>query len=531
MQKIWIFSLFLWSFEAMLGQKVLCIVENNKIVGSTKIKNDTTTKNQLYKYVEKYRQKGFVVASIDSTFEQNDSFFAVFCRGTKYYFDTIQNIENKQIIVKFKNKPANLTKLSDYFEKQIADLNNRGYPYSQLSIWDISFESNKVNVNYKVDLNNFIVYDSVYFSPKVRISEKFLANYLNCQKKKAYNHQNIKTIDKKIDYINCLQLQNPTQIEFHTNSADVYLYIINKKVSSFSGVLALELKDKKIQLLGQADIRLINTFRRSDEISLQWNKISPQSQFVNLNIDIPYIFGTKMGFSDNFSFKQADTTLFVVNNAFYLNYFIVAYSRISFLYEFRQTVSFDTIVWGNSLKQNFFGISLFNTTLNDLYCPTNGWDYKVNLSLNPDNQPQTAFMFYGYVNFYRQFIHKLILKLSTTNLYYQSNETQKNELYNIGGANLLRGFEQDAFLCSAYNVNTLEMRWLYAKYSFIALFFDFAFFKEYEKVTKYAHSLGLSFQINTKQTIFGLSIALGSIEKQKFDIRQTKIHLKISNFL
>ena len=53
----------------------------------------------------------------------------------------------------------------------------------------------------------------------------------------------------------------------------------------------------------------------------------------------------------------------------------------------------------------------------------------------------------------------------------------------------------------------------------------------YEKKTKYANSFGLSFQVNTKQTIFGLTIALGSIDKQKFDFRQTKIHLKISNFL
>lgn len=530
MLRILIILLFISGFKAG-AQSVVSVVENQKIVRTIKVKKNDSIDQLLYSFVEKYRRKGFLLSSIDSIFKQNDTLWVVFFRGNNYFFGEIRNSKTNEIKTFFKNKTANLNRLDEYFEKKISLLNNSGYPFAKLSISNIEITAKYLNVDYFIDTNNYVVYDSLYFNPKVRISQKFLQNFLYCQHKKGYNQQNIEMIDKRIQYINCLQIQYPSQLEFHKNSVDLYLYIINKKASSFSGALALELKDKKIQLLGQADIRLINSFRTSDEISLHWNKISSNSQMISSYIDIPYIFGTKIGFANKFDFRQLDTSLFTVANSFYFNYFVIAFSRISFLYQFKQNVSFDTLVWGKSLKQNLFGLSMYNTTVNDLYCPTKGIDYKINISIAPNQKEKKVFLLDIFANYYFQLGKRLIFKASTTNLYYKSDEIQKNEFYSIGGANLLRGFEQNAFMCSSYSVNTTELRWIFAKYSFIGFFGDFAFFKEYEKNTKLAKSIGLTFQINTKQTIFSVSIALGSVDKQKMDLRQTKIHFKISNFL
>ncbi len=130
-----------------------------------------------------------------------------------------------------------------------------------------------------------------------------------------------------------------------------------------------------------------------------------------------------------------------------------------------------------------------------MYCPTKGFDYKVNLSINPNDKQKTAFLFDAFANYYHQFTKRFVLKVSSTNLFYQSKDLQKNELYSIGGANLLRGFEQNAFLCSAYSINTLEIRWLFAKYSFIGAFYDSSIFREYRTKTKYANSVGFAFQL------------------------------------
>jgi hypothetical protein len=53
-------------------------MENNKIIYSKNVKKGLSHTASLYSFVEKNRQNGFIVASIDSTLQRNDTLFAFF---------------------------------------------------------------------------------------------------------------------------------------------------------------------------------------------------------------------------------------------------------------------------------------------------------------------------------------------------------------------------------------------------------------------------------------------------------------------
>src|SRR4029077_11988085 len=101
---------------------------------------------------------------------------------------------------------------------------------------------------------------------------------------------------------------------------------------------------------------------------------------------------------------------------------------------------------------------------------------------------------------------------------FQSPNIFRNELYQIGGYKVLRGFDEESILASAYAVGTLEYRYLIAQNSFLFAFTDLGWAKNnvpgYQIDNSYlGFGLGLAFE--TKAGIFNISYALGKQNDQE----------------
>ncbi len=105
----------------------------------------------------------------------------------------------------------------------------------------------------------------------------------------------------------------------------------------------------------------------------------------------------------------------------------------------------------------------------------------------------------------------------------------RNELYRLGGFELVRGFDEDIFFASAYANGILEMRLLTGERSFFSVFGEYSALNLAEAsgtaVLAYPAALGAGLQIETRGGVFGLSMAIGKLGKAAFDFRSPKIHL------
>jgi hemolysin activation/secretion protein len=125
------------------------------------------------------------------------------------------------------------------------------------------------------------------------------------------------------------------------------------------------------------------------------------------------------------------------------------------------------------------------------------------------------------------------LKLGVNGAIFQSPNTFRNEVYQIGGYKLLRGFDEESILAAQYAVGTLEYRYLIAQNSFLFAFMDGGWAKN--EIPGYAlnnaylgFGLGLAFE--TKAGIFNISYAVGKRNDQELNFKQAKIHLGYVNF-
>ncbi|HZG24308.1 MAG TPA: BamA/TamA family outer membrane protein, partial [Chitinophagaceae bacterium] len=111
---------------------------------------------------------------------------------------------------------------------------------------------------------------------------------------------------------------------------------------------------------------------------------------------------------------------------------------------------------------------------------------------------------------------------------FQSPSIFRNELFQIGGYKLLRGFDEESIYASRYLAATFEYRYLVGLNSFLFTFVDAGWAANTSSSIRTSNGFlgaGLGLAFETKAGIFNISYAAGKRNDTNFNLRQSKIHL------
>jgi hypothetical protein len=118
---------------------------------------------------------------------------------------------------------------------------------------------------------------------------------------------------------------------------------------------------------------------------------------------------------------------------------------------------------------------------------------------------------------------------------FQSGNIFRNELFQLGGYKLLRGFDEESQYLSQFAIATVEYRLLYitGQNSFFYVLADGGWGRNSSlnskiNYTYFGAGLGLAFE--TKAGIINLSWAVGKRNDTQFNLRQSKIHAGFVNY-
>lgn len=118
-----------------------------------------------------------------------------------------------------------------------------------------------------------------------------------------------------------------------------------------------------------------------------------------------------------------------------------------------------------------------------------------------------------------------VLKTAVNAGMYQSPNFFRNELFQVGGYRLLRGFDEESIFANQYAVGTIEYRYLAGLNSNFFIFTDLGWSNN--PVIKQHNTYlggGVGLSIETRGGIFNISYAVGKRNDLPFDIKQSKIH-------
>lgn len=542
---IFFFGTLNFAFSQKYSLKIVC-AENENLSYKKKFKDSLSVISELEFILKKYQNKGYFSASFDSLKSENKQINAYFSLGEKYLlseinFSNLDDYEQKEIGIKpqkLKNNAYNHSKIEKIYAKIIQHYENSGYPFVQVLVDSTIFYENQISVFSRIEKGDFFRVDSIILVGNSQISRKYIQKKIEIKQNDFYNEQKIREIDQKIENIDFLQISQPSQVEFHWQSADLYIYLKKRKANRFSGVAGFLPKQNSNQVLltGELDLELHNSLKKGELMRLKWQRLKVASQKIDLELNYPYILGTDFGLTEKFWLAKEDSTYIQVNNVLGVQYFLSG----NFFVE-ANINSFLSVVIAENLPEN----SNFQNIRTNLYGTGFGFqniDYKHNprsgLQISAytalgnkqvsDSLKSLQIEILANLEYFIPLKNKLVFRHKILGATKQNEQgLYENELYKIGGMQTIRGFDDESIYASVFAINAFEIRYLFERKSNVFLFYEIGYYQKKvvgNFVKDIPQSFGAGVNFSTQAGIFSLSYALGKQFDNPFLINSAKIH-------
>jgi outer membrane protein assembly factor BamA len=533
--------------------------------------------------------KGYVTASIDSIQYAIDSAYITIYTGVPYKWVQLNTAKVPTDILDkagwhsklFEAKPLDFAVVQSLQEKIVSYLENNGYPFAKVYFDSIRLNEEKVYAQLRVENGNAYKLDSIRNKGSARISNAFLQKYLNLPKGSVYSQQKITIAKKKIKELTYAEEEKAAEISFLPTGSSIDFFLKQKKSSQVNILIGfLPRQDitnpaaTKLLVTGEANILLKNSFGSGETIGLNWQQIQQKSPRLNILYNHPYVFNSPMGVDFSFDMFKKDSSFLNVNFQLGAQYSLSAsQSAKVFIQRFQTIVSQEGIdtfaLLATRRLPNVADVSSFNIGVDYEY---NNTDYRLNprrgnelrlitsigtkkitknntiTGLKDPNDPTFNFgSLYDTIklNTYQFRVRLAVAKYlplknkrSTVKTalnagMFQSGNIFRNEMFQIGGYKLLRGFDEESQYLSAFAIATTEFRYLVGQNSYFYALADGGWGRDATTTAKknytyFGTGLGLLFE--TKAGIFNLAWAVGKRNDTNFNLRQSKIHFGFVNY-
>ncbi|WP_290795127.1 ShlB/FhaC/HecB family hemolysin secretion/activation protein [Flavihumibacter sp. UBA7668] len=480
------------------------------------------------------------------------------------------------------NNPAGAffsTRQLEKIQQQILEyLYNHGHPFASIQLDSLAVQPSdqtSSTINGKLTITKGLNYtlDSIQVNGKASISENFLHRYLDLPKGMPFQKTAFNTVSIRLRELPYLQENKPWALRFGGNGAILDLFLEPKKSSQINVLLGLlpttnSTGENKFQVTGEANLNLKNALGNGETIGVNWQQLQVQSPRLNLMFQQPYLFGSAFGISTQFDLFKKDSSFLNINAQLGIQYAVSARQTGKvFLQLFRTNlVNVDTNrIKASKRLPNDIDMSIVNLGVDyELYTtnyrrnPRKGWELYGSVTAGTRTVKRNNAVLdikdptFNYASLYDtidlksyQFKIKARLakflpigKQATIQLlanggWVQSPSLFRNELFQIGGYKLMRGFDEESIFASRYLVNTVEYRYLVGINSYFFGFADYGFTSSKSSIGQSRNSLfgaGLGIAFETAAGFFNLSLAAGKRDDNPFNLRQTKIHLGYVNY-
>lgn len=546
-----------------------------------------TCAEYLNKLPDQLQSKGYVTASIDSLQYDSASARMVLFLGHLYRWAVLDAAPVESSLLDavgwrgkmFGGRPINFTEVQEWQERLLAHLENNGYPFAKVYLDSLQLEDDKVSALLKVNKGPLYKIDSLRIYGNAKISKDYLKRYLEIPDGMLYNKEKLLRINKKLRELTYVEEEKPADLSLLGTGSVLNLYLKQKKSSQVNIIVGFlpnnnQLASKKLLITGEGNLYLKNALGAGETIGLNFQALQVQSQRLNLLYQHPYLFRSPLGLDFLFDIFRKDSSFVNVNLQLGAQYTLNQNQSAKLFIQKSQSILNQGAVNPALIIQtrrlpDVADVNAFNVGVDYEY---NNTDYRLNprkgnemriitsagtkklrknneiADLKDPNDPGFDFnSLYDTVklNTY-QFRARVVLarylplgtqrstvKLAINGGIFQSGNIFRNELFQIGGYKLLRGFDEESQYLSQFAIATAEYRYLVGQNSFFYVLADGGWGQDNGQgkklnYTYFGTGLGMAFE--TKAGIFNLAWAVGKRNDTEFNLRQSKIHFGFVNY-
>ncbi|MEO6733274.1 MAG: BamA/TamA family outer membrane protein [Ferruginibacter sp.] len=551
-----------------------------------KLQTSFALEAQCREYVNKLtallNMKGYPVSSVDSV--HYDSTFAIvqLYLGSQHSIVQLHtdSIEKKVLDISgfnetnFINKPLNIAQLEAVKERILNYYEKNGYPFATVFLDSIQLTDGAMSASLKVNKGPVYHIDSIRVRGKIKISNSFLQHYLGIPNGSVYNKDKLDNVSKRLLELPYLQEQQPSELMMLGTGSILDVYLLPKKSSQVNflvGFLPANNETNKLQLTGDVNLNLRNALGTGETILVNWQQLQIKSPRINLGYQQPYIFKSAFGLDFAFDLFKKDSTFLQLNAQLGIQYLLSANQSGKIFFQNQSSFLLGSGVDTNLVKATRrlppnvdvkavnIGLDYELNTTNYRFNPKSGNEIRLIGSvgvktINRNNEilrlKDPSFNFSSLYDSIKLRAYELRAKLTAVHYFpagkrstlktafnggvFSSQSIFRNELFQVGGYKLLRGFDEESIYATRYGVVTLEYRNLVGLNSYLFTFMDAGWVKnkfQSINVSNNFISAGFGLVFETKAGLLNMSLAVGKRNDLKFDLRQSsKIHFGYINY-
>jgi outer membrane protein assembly factor BamA len=526
---------------------------------------------------------GYLSASVDSVQMDSAAATVFLFLGDKYQWAHLSTTPANASVLQAVHwnehdftGPMNFKAVRSLQEDVLNYLEENGHPFGRVFLDSIVIAGQDVSAHLAIEPGPLYRIDSIRVFGDVNISNEFLQRYLDIPNGSLYNQKKLSKISEKLALLSYLEEDRSSDVSMLASGSVLNVHLKPKKTSQINALIGFLPNSssgqgsQKLRLTVDANVLLRNALGSGETIGLLWQQLQESSPRLNLLFEQPYIFHSAFGMRFSLDMYKRDSSYLNLNMNLGASYHVSDRKTAGIFLQRRQTIlnTINTaqVVQTRQLPNDAdvsslnLGVTFAYNSTDYQFNPKAGYDISITttagtktikknqqiLELNDPGDP--AFKFETLYDTIKPKMYQLravaalahyfptgqqsTFKTAVHTGIYQSVRYFRNELFQIGGYKLLRGFDEESQFVSQYAIGTIEYRYLIGSKSAFFAFVDGGYGKHVLEAnpnhTYIGTGLGLSFE--TQAGVINLAWAVGRRNDLDFNLRQSKLHLGFASY-
>ncbi|MCP4522564.1 MAG: BamA/TamA family outer membrane protein [Cytophagales bacterium] len=519
----------------------LVIKQELPISYKSHFKDSVKVVNELNNVVAQLREKGYLLANVDSQYYAKDTLWGDLNVGECYQWVEVDTKSIDQLLRKVGKKhlfeSGNVVNY-ELFLRIESDLlnyvNNHGYPFAKINFVPTKLGEGEIKGRWNCDLQKLFVFDSLIIDYK-GINANFLAKTLGFKKGTIYSKKKIDEIPKQLQQLGFLTMTKPMEVLFTEKTFGLVLHLEKRKQNTLQGLVGfLPNESGGLLVTGDVDFHLTNIFRRGIQFDAVWKKADLYSQQLTIEYHHPYLLNSIISPKVRLEVWKQDTSFLTVDRHLGFSFYPSLTNRFDMgvVYETSQSLQQDTSY--QDFSKLSYSLAYQYTSLDNYWFPKKGHQLNGVLEIGEKNIVTEDLMIAPIT---WQWLWKLKYQFYTklykrwyfyTKIVYQgvqNSEEQlwENDLFQFGGLRTIRGFNENEFRASQWSLLNVETRFWIDETSFFFLFYNQGYYWYLDE--QWLQGAGIGTQLKVRSGNFNFAVAWGkSQDVQLSGINLFKVH-------
>lgn len=547
----YIYILFLSCFSHLtFGQKNELILVAKDTIQNRIVSEIYHTKKHLQKkdaldeidrILQQVKKGGFFTARIDSISKTNKELIAYLDLGKKI---------NEIIIVTKKDNTNGIIdsgidsikiktrEFSDLTNQLLEQIDRKGNSFSEITYVNPLLKNDTLFLEMKISNSSSRKIDKVITRGYEDFPKKFISKYFLIDKNTVFSKQKLNQVSALSNKLDFIKEKKAPEVLFKKDSTHLYLFLDKIGISSFDGLVNFSSKEngKGLLLNGNLDLKLNNTFNTGEKFEIIWNKVSDEKTDFKINSYVPYILNSKFSTTLEFYLYRQDSTFINTNFELKTDYSINQKSHASILYSSEKS-NYLLNISNNDLASysNYFiglGYELKKSSTSNLYKYKNGLNLNLTIGKRKTDREsinQLKFHFSAFANV--QINNRGYLNIKNESGLLTSKNYLLNELFRIGGANSIRGYNEQSIFTNGYSYSNIEFRYSLDTSSYLYSITDLGVYKENttNKIKKLL-GIGAGYQFRIGNNLVNLGYVISTNSSTNAKLNSSRLVVRWTSF-